>query len=78
MKRISDTSESIGFLRGDTGDLSVDPRETIEIAPVEQVPVAGQSGDATGEVAERQQEEKIDHWMENIKEFIRNIDVKQL
>jgi hypothetical protein len=26
----------------------------------------------------KQRDEKLDHWMENIKEFIRNIDVKSL
>ena len=78
MERINDTSENIGFLRGGTADLSADPRETIEIPPVEQVPQAEQSGDATGEVTERQREEKIEHWMEDIKKFIRNIDTKQL
>ena len=72
------TSENIEFLRGGTGDLSIEPREAIEIPPVEQVQPAGQGGDAPGEVAERQREEEIEHWMENVKEFIRNIDVKAL
>ncbi len=74
----TEASENIGLLRAGKGDLCVDPCEPIEIPNVEQVPPAGQSGDVSGEVSERQREERIEHWMENVKVFIRGIDVKQL
>jgi hypothetical protein len=66
---------SLECLRGSTGELAGETVEPIEIPNVERV---RPSGKAVESAAQEQRDEKIDHWMENIKEFIRNIDVKAL
>ncbi len=53
------------------------PEKPAESFVVEQTQTAVKAR-GTQETVQKQSEEKLDLWMENIKEFIRNIDVKSL
>jgi hypothetical protein len=53
------------------------PAKPVESFVVEQTQTAVKAGEPQ-EAAQKQGDEKLDLWMENIKEFIRNIDVKSL
>ncbi len=53
------------------------PEKKDEAISVEQTKTAVKSIEPQDAVR-KQRDEKLDHWMENIKEFIRNIDVKSL
>ena len=53
------------------------PEKPAESFVVEQTQTAVNAG-GTQETVQKQSDEKLDLWMENIKEFIRNIDVKSL
>lgn len=75
MDRNGHSSENVRCLSGSSGELNIEPREQIDIPGVEQVSPARQTGDAA---AQEERNEKIEHLMENVKGFIRNIDVKTL
>jgi len=53
------------------------PEKPDESFVVEQTQTAAKAGERQ-EAAQKQSDEKLDLWMKNIKEFIRNIDVKSL
>jgi hypothetical protein len=53
------------------------PEKPAESFVFEQTQTAVKGG-GTQETVRKQSDEKLDLWMENIKEFIRNIDVKSL
>jgi hypothetical protein len=60
-------------------ELSVEgPEKPVPTLTVEHTPTGGHAGERPQEAAQKQQDEKLDLWMKNIKEFIRNIDVKSL
>lgn len=75
MSRNEYSSESLECLGCSADELNIEPREQIDIAGVEQVNPARQGGEPS---AREQWDEKIEHLMENVKGFIRNIDVKAL
>lgn len=53
------------------------PEKPVESRGVDRTQTAVETGEQQ-EAVQRQQDEKLDLWMENIKQFIRNIDVKSL
>ncbi len=53
------------------------PEKPAESFAVEQTQTAAKAGEPQ-EAVQKQSDEKLDLWMKNIKEFIRNIDVKSL
>lgn len=60
-------------------ELSVEgPEKPVPALGVEQAQTGGRAGERPQEAAQKQQDEKLDLWMKNIREFIRNIDVKSL
>jgi len=76
MARNSEQIENCGATQF---ELSVEGREKpVETLPVDHNQTRGHVGKRLPDTAQTQQDEKIDMWMKNIKEFIRNIDVKSL
>lgn len=72
-------SEQIENSRARQFELNVDaPEKPVESLVVDQAQTRGAFGEPPQEAARQQQDEKLDLWMKNIKEFIRNIDVKSL
>ncbi len=66
------------FYRGTRLDsMQPEQRENARINLPEDVP-PGQANESPKDQAENQADEKIQLWMNNIKEFIRGIDVKSL
>jgi len=59
-------------------DINIESRETIDVAPVERVHASARAQGAVQESVDGVVDEKIELWMKNIREFIRNIDVKAL
>jgi hypothetical protein len=61
-------------------ELNVEVSEKpVEALAADHAQTRGQvGGEQPRETAQKQQDEKLDLWMRNIKEFIRNIDVKSL
>jgi hypothetical protein len=59
-------------------DINIESRESIDVGPVERIHVSVPAGEAALEVVDSEREEKIELWMKNIREFIRNLDVKAL
>ena len=59
-------------------DINIESRESIDVAPVEGIHVSVPATEATLDVVDSEREEKIELWMKNIREFIRNLDVKAL
>ena len=53
------------------------PEKPAESFVVEQTQTAVKAG-GTQETVQKQSDEKLDLWMKNVKEFIRNIDIKSL
>ncbi len=53
------------------------PEKPADSFVVEQAQTAATAGE-TQEAVQKQGDEKLDLWMKNIKEFIRNIDIKSL
>ncbi len=59
--------------------LNVDaPEKPDEPLSVDKAQTRGQIGEPPQEAAQEKRDEKLDLWMQNVKEFIRNIDVKSL
>ncbi len=63
-------------------ELNVEAHEKpVDPAAADQVQTIGTAprvGEPPQETAQESQDEKLDPWMENVKQFIRNIDVKSL
>jgi hypothetical protein len=59
-------------------DINIESRENIDVVPVEHVHVSVPATEATLDSVDSEREEKIELWMKNIREFIRNLDVKAL
>jgi hypothetical protein len=60
-------------------ELNVDAAEKpVESLGVDQAQNRSPVGETPQEAAREKRDEKLDLWMKNIKEFIRNIDVKSL
>lgn len=75
MKSARDNVHSDGTKRL---EVKVEPAgKAVEPLPAEPVPVSSNAGEHQKPVR-KGPEEKAEVWMENIKEFIRNIDVKSL
>jgi hypothetical protein len=71
-------SEQIENLGAKPFEVNVEaPEKPAESFVVEQTQTAVKAGE-TQEAVQKQSDEKLDLWMKNIKEFIRNIDVKSL
>jgi hypothetical protein len=67
------------FFRGEeTDDLNIKSPDSIDAAPVERVHVSAGAGEAVRDSVGSVDDEKIELWMKNIRDFIRNIDVKAL
>jgi hypothetical protein len=59
-------------------DINIESRETLDLVPVERIPVSVPATEATLDSVDSEREEKIELWMKNIRDFIRNLDVKAL
>lgn len=59
-------------------DLNTAPQEVTEVPLVDQVPTTALPDNSAADAAKTPEEQKIDLWMKNIKDFIRSIDVKSL
>ncbi len=71
--------EKMDYLRADgLENVNIEPQETVRVSPVEQVQTAIRVNETPKDAAEQLREEKIESWMQTIKEFIRGIDVKAL
>lgn len=71
--------EIMDCFRGEKADdLNIESREGIDVAPVELVHTAAAAKEAILDTVDTVQDEKIELWMRNIREFIRSIDVKAL
>jgi hypothetical protein len=71
-------SEQIDNLLARPFEVSVEaPEKPADPFVVEQAQTAATTGE-TQEAVQKQGDEKLDVWMKNIKEFIRNIDIKSL
>jgi len=72
------SSEQIDNLGAKPFEMNVEgPEKPVESFGVEQSHTAVKAGE-TPQAVQEQLDEKLDLWMKNIKEFIRNIDVKSL
>lgn len=79
MKANSTIFEKMDYLRADgLENVNIEPQETVRVSPVEQVRTAIRVNEAPKDAVEQLREEKIESWMQSIKEFIRGIDVKAL
>lgn len=79
MKATAINSEQIDNSGARQFELNVEaPEKPVEALGADHAQTMGQVGERPGETAQNQQDEKLDLWMKNIKEFIRNIDVKSL
>jgi hypothetical protein len=65
------------FLRDTNLDLKSEPPKKVEINSPEG-PQSVRAGESPKGQSEKQQDERIQLWMNNIKEFIKGIDVKSL
>ncbi len=75
---MNDVETNIGSQRVRPFDENVEvPGKPVESSAVEQSQTAVKTGEQQ-EAVQKQGDEKLDLWMENVKEFIRNIDVKSL
>jgi len=67
------------YFRGENADdLNIETREDIEVTPVERVRAKVRAKEAVQDSGDVIQDEKIELWMKNIRDFIRSIDVKAL
>ena len=70
---------TLDSFRGEKADdINIESREAIDVGPVERVQASLPANEASLEGVDRERDEKIELWMKNIKEFIRNLDVKAL
>jgi hypothetical protein len=75
---MSKVRSSIDKQRARPSEMNVDvPEKPDESITAEQTKTAVKVVEPQN-TARKQRDEKLDNWMENIKEFIRNIDVKSL
>ena len=71
--------ESMDSFRGEKADdLNIEPGESIEVGPAESVHGAVRPEEAARDGVEGAGDKKIELWMQNIREFIRKIDVDNL
>jgi hypothetical protein len=78
LKVMDDVGKSIDNQGAKRSKVNVEvPEKPVESLAVEQAQTAVNTVEGS-ETVQKQQDDKLDLWMENIKEFIRNIDVKSL
>ncbi len=70
--------DNVDYLIGSQADNLNIEADKIESVPVDQVVPAVPTADISKDAADVNREEKIELLMKNVKEFIRNIDVKAL
>jgi hypothetical protein len=75
-----DQIERMDYFRGENADdINIESPESIDIAPVEPgIQASVQAKEAASGSIDSNRDEKVELWMKNIKDFIRNIDVKAL
>ena len=79
MRSFENTGFRTGWFKGnDIANRTVDGPNTAEESLVSQVNITFNSEGTDGDAASDEREAKLELWMEDVKAFIRNIDVNNL